>query len=251
MDANQELRAAVDGLYAAFKPYRLREHIEGCPCCVSDGDNRKLRSVPLAELSSEQLRRYTFKAVTTWGTTHEFRHFLPRIAELMSFDPQWPLELPIVTGKLTYAEWDAWPLTERTAIQRYLEAWWLTALSEFPCPAQWQNINDVLCAIGRAEKSVEPYLAKWLRCSDLSAMRHLADFVIGNYPSLKKSKKLAGAFWDDREQQRQQAESWIQSANVREALTLAASSAAGGDAQFEILQALEYLTMLGESPSPA
>lgn len=244
MDAREELRAAVDGLYSAFRPYRLRDHIVDCPCCVSDGDNRKLQSVPLLELTSEQLRRYTGKAMTTWGTAHEFRHFLPRIAELMSFDEGWQVDLEIVAGKLTYADWSSWPGAEQSAIRRFLAAWWQAALREFPCPYQWQSIDQVLCAIGRTEDRLDSYLSDWLRPLRSVAMQHLADFVIYNGPSLCKERGLSNSFWTDRPQQAHQVESWMRMPQTRDAIAAAVKCTPEDDAQLQLLQAIEYLELL-------
>ena len=243
MNKMRDLRAAVDELYIAFKQYRLREHIEGCPCCVGEGDQRKIRAVPLEELSSEQLRRYTFKAMTTWGTADHFRHFFPRIAELIAFDAEWPLELEIATGKLTHANWNVWPAHERVAVRRFFEAWWDAALSEFPCRRQWQSIDEVLCAIGRAEDALSEYLDTWLQSPGLAPKRHLADFITDNYKSLSKKGLLVNEFWMDRDIQRQSVEAWLRSDAVRRTLQ-EASTAEDESLQYEVLQAIEYLDWL-------
>ena len=83
MNADNELEIAVEKLYKVFSRYSLRRHVEGCPCCVHEEDKRALESKPLQNLSAAELGRYSFKAMTTWGDKDDFRHFLPRIFELM------------------------------------------------------------------------------------------------------------------------------------------------------------------------
>ena len=39
---------------------------------------------PLQEPEAEDLGRYSFKAMTTVSDVHDFRHFLPRIKELLA-----------------------------------------------------------------------------------------------------------------------------------------------------------------------
>ena len=61
----------IQELYRAFKPYQVRRHPEGCPCCVSDADRSRLFSKPLTKLSEDDLGRFAWKAVTSWGTVED------------------------------------------------------------------------------------------------------------------------------------------------------------------------------------
>jgi hypothetical protein len=83
MQQQKALAEAIENLYRAFARYSLRKHVEGCPCCVRERDKRALESKPLRQLASSDLGRYAFKAMTTWGNQDDFRHFLPRIFELL------------------------------------------------------------------------------------------------------------------------------------------------------------------------
>src|SRR5688500_16265726 len=69
--ANSQVGEAVRECYRVFKPYRVRRHPEGCPCCVSDADKLRLFSRPLAELTVDDLGRFAWKALTTWGTIED------------------------------------------------------------------------------------------------------------------------------------------------------------------------------------
>src|SRR4051794_20200880 len=80
----QALHMSIEALYSVFSAYPLRPHVMGCPCCVSEKDNHDLHARPLREFTCEHLRRYAFKAMTTWGKVEDFKHFLPRIFELSS-----------------------------------------------------------------------------------------------------------------------------------------------------------------------
>jgi hypothetical protein len=92
---------AIEDLYRVFAGCRLDPHVEGCPHCVSDRDHARIHSRPLRSLSGDDLGRYAFKAMTTWGNERDFRHFLPRILELLvSNDLDPPTE--VVLGKLAY-----------------------------------------------------------------------------------------------------------------------------------------------------
>ncbi len=128
MSVEDELSAAIEGLYLAFAKYNVGHVIEGCPCCVSDQDQRGLAGPPLRALTSDDLARFAFKAMTTWGDEDDFRHFLPRIFELVS--PHYPMserllvDEQVVFGKLNYGNWRTWPDAEQAAIRTYLLSAW-------------------------------------------------------------------------------------------------------------------------------
>ena len=91
------LQAAIEGLYAAFARYPLRAHIDGCPHCDLGAAERGLHARPLRDLREDDLGRYPFKAMSTFGNVDDFRHFFPRIAELITYDALEALAFPPFT----------------------------------------------------------------------------------------------------------------------------------------------------------
>ena len=97
--------------------------MEGCPCCVSDTDKEKIHSKQLRDLDEDDLSRYAFKAMTTWGDTDDFKHYLPSIFELLS-TTDFIVDTFVVLGKLEYGKWQEWTDIEKNAITQFLWAWW-------------------------------------------------------------------------------------------------------------------------------
>ena len=129
------VRAAVEVLYETFKRYQASYPLTACNCgCVEDSDQQFLFSSPLRELGYHQVGRYSGKAITTWGTGDDFKHFLPRILELMVFKDRFGgFTDPIfVISKLVYGEWRSWPAVEQEAIGNFLLAWWRLAVTTHP-----------------------------------------------------------------------------------------------------------------------
>ncbi|KUG09713.1 hypothetical protein [Solirubrum puertoriconensis] len=83
--------------------------------------NQQLAATALRELSEEDLRIFHFKVMTTWGDVNDFKHFLPRIFELLA---QFSLgfEEWIALDKLNYGKWHTWPQQEQAAVAEYLLA---------------------------------------------------------------------------------------------------------------------------------
>ena len=149
-DDEQQLREAVLGAYRTFRRYKLHDKVEGCPCCVSDVAERELRDTPLADMQGETFGRYVHKAMTTWGDVRDFKHFLPRILELLATDSEtlaW-VDAEIAIGKLAYANWNAWPEEERAAVRTFLHAWWRAQLHRIGEPNEESSVDECLCAIG-------------------------------------------------------------------------------------------------------
>jgi hypothetical protein len=127
-----DLRNSIKGLYQTFSRYLLPLHVDGCPHCVSDADHALIYAKDLRDWGPGELARYTFKALTTWGNEDDFRHFLPRIFELISADGgSWTFP-ETVFGKLAYGQWETWPSDERQAITTFFEALWSNVLDHFP-----------------------------------------------------------------------------------------------------------------------
>ncbi len=148
------MAAALETLYSVFSGYPLARKIKGCPCCVSDEDKTLLHIRPLRELTAEDLSRYAFKALTTWGTENDFKHFLPRLLELAAdpYDLSGEIDVEVLFGKLSYAKWRNWPLEEQQAVGLYFSALWQWLLT---LPLEEWVLEDYLSAVGRAGEDLD------------------------------------------------------------------------------------------------
>lgn len=118
-----EFEIATENLYKTFSKYPFKSTIEGCPCCVSDSDKLTLHSKQLRELEDDDLSRYAFKAMTTWGDLNDYKHYLPRIFEL-SAKRKLMVDTSVTLGKLDYAQWEEWDKEEQESVTDFLTAWW-------------------------------------------------------------------------------------------------------------------------------
>ena len=226
MQQTPELQTAIEELYRVFEGYRLSANTDPCPCCHSPEEDRRLRSKPLRNLSSEDLWQYTTDALYTWGGENEFKHFLPRILELLTLvgEPSSVFVDPeCVLGKLTYSSqgktsWHRWPTLEQAAISRYLHAVWPMVLDTHPddlseYPYEW------LCAFAFAEGDLSWYLEYWLTAASVNAHRNLARMVV--FDGLPNATRPTDGYWADCKEQWQQLVDWLVRPEVREKLAAA------------------------------
>lgn len=205
----------IEKLYEIFRPYRLGTKIDGCNHCVSAGMSDELLATPLRKLTAEQLSQFSLKAMTTWGTEQDFKHFLPRLLELAYLDPTELTWLETLFGKLALAKWQEWPAAERQVIEDYLVDIW-TAMLARPREYEYDDSADsVLCAIGRTEVDLQPFLARWQDDRSQTALDHLCVFIQNNYgPMTKCPPRLCSPFWTFGSPEQLAVVNWLQSDGV-------------------------------------
>ncbi len=182
-----ELKTAIESLYATFSCYPANGTMEGCPCCVSATDKEKIHTKQLRQLDGEDLSRYAFKALTTWGNTDDFKHYLPRIFELLS-TTDFIVDTFVVLGKLHYANWKTWPAEEQKAINDFLMAWWIDSIEH-------QNYfdNDLFIEIYKLFEDINPLLDNWHITFENNSFKNLIDLLDSYYYDLIKiSSKSEG-----------------------------------------------------------
>jgi hypothetical protein len=188
-----ELKSAIDGLYRTFSRYPLRSDIDASPFSVSDAQQALLRSKHLRDLGPDELAHYSLDALTMWGWTDDFRHFLPRIFELISaVGGRWTIPEDVF-GKLPYGNWETWPSDERQAITTFFEALWSNVLDHFP---HVFSAEDCLCCIAQAGDDMTRYVNRWHIAQSVTHAKHFATFVKRNPEwSPRHGWSLNGTYW--------------------------------------------------------
>ncbi|WP_052695446.1 hypothetical protein [Hymenobacter sp. AT01-02] len=178
------MHAALEQVYRRFARYRLRQPLEACPCCITPAENALLWTVPLRQLSEEQLRRYAFKAMTTWGSAEDFRYFLPRLLHLAS-QPASKIDKEVFFGKIGLAGWATWPPPNQEAVRTFLLAWWQHHIRKEDFFEQ-ELLSGLVALVG----NLAPLLAAWqISFADrsfsnlVSLLEYFDDFV----PALRRS----------------------------------------------------------------
>lgn len=204
------LPRATEELYGVFARYKLPILVQGCSHCVTRDDELRLHSAPLRNLQRQDLAKFAFKAMTTWGSADDFRHFLTRIFELIWREGLGWVDVEVAFGKLTSGNWKSWPADEQSAVRSFLRAMWLDVLGKFPHSL---DVDACVCSIGQAEDDLSWYLDAWNVAGCLSAARHFAEFLEENAPSIYVTSrhpwKLRNAFWGERSEQAQQVMQWV------------------------------------------
>lgn len=222
-----ELRDAVATLYLVFKKYRLVSPLHE----NEFGPYRAPVTSGLHGMMLDELHEPLTGSLTTWGTLEDFKHVLPRVAELIAerkihmfgeYDPSIALGCP-----LRHGEWHKWPEVERASVERFLLALWEDALSLPVTPLNRMSFSEPLHIMAAAEMNLQPALLLWQERLQTSASHFLWDQVSGiTLCKLKKFRNGGGAgFLSSFETSRQTTLtflSWLASAELRSAVEKAA-----------------------------
>ncbi|WP_146443557.1 hypothetical protein [Botrimarina colliarenosi] len=209
----------MSSAYEVFQPYQYGNDFE---LNSSFPDNQLLaafESTPLRSLSLADFGRYPCKALTTWGNDRHFRHFLPRMLELLLDDPYddlWHHE--VFLGKLSYARWWDWSPAEQRATGSILELVWRQIIATPPRYDRDDISDSFLCALSNARMSLEAPLADWLNENTIESVRQLAAFVDLNLEDVRDKNRLFNSFWDRSSAGYQVTLSWITSGPVAKRL---------------------------------
>ncbi|MCI5058197.1 MAG: hypothetical protein MRY83_18945 [Flavobacteriales bacterium] len=170
------LQESISNLYNVFAKYTGNEKIEGCPCCVSEEDKLALHAKPLKRLTNQDLLNYAFKAMTTWGTEDDYKHFLPRICELNATGLSYDEDLLI--DKLWYGKWLTWPSEEIDAIRIFLRAWLIDFLENITF-FNSRFIGQIISILNEPE-----ILNYWKITAKNESSKPLVDFIYSEYHEL-------------------------------------------------------------------
>jgi hypothetical protein len=211
MRQSQELRSAIQDLYSTFhypRPFR----IDYCRCgCTKPEEVSPLLDAPAAELQFSKLENYSFSAMTTQGSTEDFKYFLPRLLQGIAEEP-YGYNPEILFGKLSYGKWLTWEQIEIKAIRTYLKALWREGLESYPidpCLPAFVEIETLLASIARTGDSLWDYLDFWSHDTSEAADRHLIQFVTMYGANFADGKTFDAAFWKDSKVQATALRQWL------------------------------------------
>lgn len=205
----QQLRDAVDGLYATFGSYPLKSTTDVCWHCHSPTEEQALHLVPMREMTPDDLEGFASDLLMTWGDLADFKHFLPRLFEIVAFDhftDDHP-DIETVLGALDRGEWSSWPTAEREAIGNFLRAFWTANLGSWP---SGYEIETVLASIAQAETDLSPYLAAWGSMEGPAPVLHFCDLLLDNATRIALGKGLSNPWFGPFPDRESQVRDWLQ-----------------------------------------
>ena len=199
--------SAIEAAYVAFEGYPSPRVALEVSSARENGEQMfaDLTSAPLRELSYDKLTAFEGSALYTAGSLSDYKHFLPRLLELMVSAAGEAFYANIAAHKLNYAHFTTRPQDEVTAVRDVFRYALAAGFSVPPGAILISSLLEGNAAVGNA---LEPVLAG-LRFDTAVALRNLAELV-GDVVG-RGIGRLSDA-------DRQVLEAWVRSPAVAEAL---------------------------------
>ena len=162
---------AVENAYVVFSGYRRPSILDSSPVKNASNILTDLTSAPLRNLSAIKLSEFVVASLYTIGTTLDYKHFLPRMLELMAGnDIEMSIYPDLIARKLNYAHFKDWPEEEVDAIQVLFRA-------SFKSPDN-SNIQNLLAGNIEVGNELEPLLNEVSAFYGANAARNIAELVV-------------------------------------------------------------------------
>lgn len=230
-----QLEHAISDLYVAFKGRVLPRLMQGCSCCWMPEDLEHLSRTPLQSLGVKELDSYSISALWTVGSEEDYRHFAPRLLELMTQENF--LQHDVIARKFTLAGWRNWSAQEQQAVEAYFLAYWQAALAE---PVSWCTASEGLYVLGNVFDDLSPFLNGWLEATEPFALGHLAAFTAYEAPNVSRDF-IGNGSWAGRPEQMRQVVDWLSSHKTLARIEQRWLADPEGPAAEALVQTAEYI----------
>lgn len=117
------------------------------------------------------------------GDVEDFKHYLPRIFELLS-TTDFVVDTFVVLGKLNYGNWTCWPVDEQNAIKVFLLSWWYDSVKH----KTYFN-KEAFIEIHKLLGEIELLLNKWVLSFEDNSFITYVDLISNYYKDFLYVKK--------------------------------------------------------------
>lgn len=200
-----DLAPKIENVYRAFADVPKPDSIGACPCCIDGETLDRLVTVPLREVSDDDLAPYASSAFLTAGGVEDYLYFLPRILEVTIVNDTWWPDIEVTGRAIRETKPIEWPGPRREAVQKLFEAVFESFLAE----QYYYRIDEWICGAARASFDV----AALLRIVEKSDQAIL-EFFNSNSGGLAEGK-LGNAFWESYDPGQDVILQWLNSEKVR------------------------------------
>lgn len=145
----QNIKTFIQPIYDTFSCYKLNQDMFHCPCCISQEEAAILYLKDFRIMDKDDFGNYPGKALSTWGDVQDFKHFLPRILELESYNDY---GLHYLSSKFEYANFSAWPSSEKESLENFFYNYFIYLINK-------GEVSDALDLVVECKKFLPNFLS--------------------------------------------------------------------------------------------
>jgi hypothetical protein len=145
-----KLQEVIENAYHVFGVYSISTPLDVCrTCCVTQDEEQALVTTPLRKISKELLSIYQNAAKPLRPNLTEFKYFLPRYLELISYFEIPSTYEPYVLSTLAcYQEEEDWSEQEKAILKDFVITFFTNYIAQYPCPIRIEAIVEMFCIGG-------------------------------------------------------------------------------------------------------
>ncbi len=231
---------AVERLYDVFNRYPRPSTFSGCQCCIDRTQPRiagKLTKDLLHADFSDYIIDAPFDGSAGIGTVNDFKHFLPRMLELMApAHSQLGYPSDCLMRKLAKLDWRQWLKAEAEAIEEFFEAFWLDVLI---CPKNNWDADDFIARVAALGLDISPFLETWRVQIDQKAIKKFVAIRYRFSDWFNRKDDCA-----DMPEQARNGRQWLTDSKTADWLEAAFFANSDSDIAAEISEAVDLLQLL-------
>ncbi|MFD9060249.1 hypothetical protein ACFVZ3_01880 [Kitasatospora purpeofusca] len=190
---DQQLLTALDALDAVFAT--LPEPpitVGGCTHCYTDAELATLAG-PAHLVPDDLVSSVATEVTDHWDDFAALYHrTTPRIVRLLTTG-RLHTHYGMIASRLLAAGYRGWPPPERQALERVWDAWWRSALHEYPGS---DRATEVLETVAVCTGSLSPWLAVWTGTRTEAAEHHFQD-ALDHWLAERELADLRLGFYDE------------------------------------------------------
>ena len=184
----KKVKNSIDKLYEVFSIYPANRNMFASPLYNHKIEKWRdeLFNAKLEEIETEDLYNFCSSVMLTWGEEEDYKHFLPRIYELIA-DYNSPYEVWIILDRLNDCKWRKWRMEEVNCVELYINELWLNLQenSEY-------RFRDYFSAIANIYPNFDEMLLKWQISTSRNSAKNLAIYFNEEYENIFVKKILPG-----------------------------------------------------------
>jgi hypothetical protein len=169
------MEISIENLYKVFSRYNISENFKDrcCNCCITDKEIKLLLSKQVKNISEDDLGHFMRSAITTYGDENDYKHFLPRILELLKFNDNL-IDDFLTFEKLNYTNWKSWNKKEIIVVESYFLSLWIDVLKSNSDNQYFENVFTLLLVYIETER----VLIEWERQFSIHSVKVILDYVL-------------------------------------------------------------------------
>lgn len=207
------LQETIDRSYKVFANYKPERPLDVCTdCCMTLEEENTLATLPLKEITPEQLAKYNDSAKPAKTSIEEVKYFLPRYFDLIG-----QFRFPSHSAELSFSrlapfDKSEWTVQEQELLKQFSIDFFNHCLTVYPIPVFNERMDSILIMFWNNGFDISILLTCWQNDRSKESVLHFRDLYLHGFNQYNPSK-LSNSFGE--KELADLLRKWLQQENVK------------------------------------